>query len=166
MLLQYLENNNEISLRNIVESSFRKTLLLSAASYFEHQIRECILNFATERTNSDIAIIALIKVKVIERQYHTYFKWDGNNANQFFSLFGSDFKEYMQRVVNEDPELQKSIRSFLELGNLRNQLVHFDFASFPLEKTMEEIYGLYKNSLHFVENIPKWLREFVPRNGT
>lgn len=133
-LIQYLESNNEISLRNIVESNFSKTLCLSAASYFEHQIREILLDFVTERTKSDSLITSIIKIKAIERQYHTYFKWDCNNANTFFALFGSDFKDYMQRAVNNDQAIQNSIRSFLELGNLRNQLAHLDFALFPYKQ--------------------------------
>jgi hypothetical protein len=159
LVLQQL-SQAEVSLRNTVSDIFRKTLLLSAASYFEHIISNCMLEFASERTRSDRLILSLVKSKAIDRQYHTYFVWEGSNANKFFSLFGAEFKSFMEKSVKADENLSQSIVDFLELGNLRNQLVHMDFATFPLEKTADEIYNLYKSALSFVEILPVKLREF------
>jgi len=159
-LISYLDQNAEISHRNTVESYSRKVLLLSSSSYFEHKIRECLLEFATERTNSDTIVLSLIRSKAIERQYHTYFNWEGKNANQFFSLFGDEFKDQMSKFLKTNNDMNQSIRDFLELGYLRNKLVHLDFASFPLDKSLDEIYSLYKNALIFVEIIPSCLRDF------
>jgi hypothetical protein len=38
-------------------------------------------------------------------------------------------------------------------------LVHENFASFTLEKTADDIYAAYKNGLHFVDVMPRLLRE-------
>lgn len=44
------------------------------------------------------------------------------------------------------------MKSFLEIGHLRNILVHSNFASYSLlDKTVEEIYELYNEGLGFVE---------------
>lgn len=150
----------EVSLLNAVNDVFRKALLLSAASYFEHSISNLMLEFVTERAQSDKLIISLLKTKAIDRQYHTYFDWDRGNANKFFALFGSEFKEHVERSVKSDDELRQSIKDFIELGNLRNQLVHRDFATFYLEKTADEIYAIYQSALRFVTRIPMMLREF------
>ena len=40
---RFLEEHGEISLRKNVDNNFRKALLLSIASYFEHEIGEIIL---------------------------------------------------------------------------------------------------------------------------
>lgn len=69
----------------------------------------------------------------------------------------------MGKEVKDDPQLQSSIRAFLELGNLRNQLVHENFAVFPLEKTSGEIYQLYQVALFFVEIFPNKLYAYAQR---
>jgi hypothetical protein len=67
----------------------------------------------------------------------------------------------MESEIKNDAQLREAIRAFIELGRTRNQLVHQNFAIFPLEKTAEEIYNLYKNALLFVEGFPSKLREFA-----
>ena len=59
----------------------------------------------------------------------------------------------MRQYANENRDYQESIRAFLEIGNARNELAHGNYALYPLEKTIEEIYASYKTALHFVESI-------------
>jgi predicted DNA-binding antitoxin AbrB/MazE fold protein len=59
----------------------------------------------------------------------------------------------MKAVVNSSPDLGKSVRAFLELGQQRNRLVHQNFASFALEKTSDEIFALYTEALPFIDRI-------------
>ncbi len=146
------------SLEIAASDNFRKALLLASASYFEHRISTCVLDFVHECANENELVVGFVKNKVISRQYHTWFKWDDSNANQFFGLFGSSFKQAMTGRVRASDELNASIRAFLELGNERNKLVHQDFASFHLEKTLGEIYSLYRQSLLFVDGLPLYLR--------
>ena len=95
-----------------------------------------------------------MRSKAIARQYYTLFNWEARNANQFFGLFGEAFKASMDQRVKDSEELQTAIRAFLEVGNERNKLVHQDYANFPLDKTLPEIYGLYQKALTFVELFP------------
>jgi RiboL-PSP-HEPN len=117
---EYLHAAGEISLSSTVDESFRKVLLLAAASYFEHMIKEVLLEFVTERAGADEAIVSLVRTKAVERQYHTYFRWDIRNANTFFAMFGEKFSSHMKSLVASDPKLKDSIEAFLELGELRN----------------------------------------------
>ena len=148
----------EPSLAVAASDNFRKALLLAAASYFEHRVLSCVLEFIREQANGSGLVIAFVKNKAISRQYHTWFQWNETNANQFFGLFGSDFKQMMAERIRTSDELRNSIRTFLEVGNERNKLVHQDFASFSLEKTLDEIYALYRQSLPFVEGLASQLR--------
>lgn len=157
-LVVLLTNANELSHVNSVEASFRKTFLLAAASDFETRVRDCLINFVNEKANGYPAVVAFLKNKAIERQYHTYFNWKDRNANSFWGFFGSDFKAHMVTVVKADAALKGAIDAFLELGDLRNNLVHLDFASFVLDKTSEEIYELYKKAMPFVNRLPDLLR--------
>ena len=63
-------------------------------------------------------------------------------------------------IVKASAALDEAIRAFLELGQMRNELVHENFATFALEKTSEEIYALYSKAVPFVEAFPLHLREF------
>ncbi len=46
----------------------------------------------------------------------------------------------------------------MEIGRLRNQLIHGDYGSFSLDKTSSEIYALYKGAIRFVVIVPELLR--------
>jgi hypothetical protein len=129
------------------------------ASYFEHRVCSIVIDFVRERSGGSALVESFVRNKAIARQYHTWFKWDETNANQFFGLFGSEFKIIMTNRVKGSDELRSSIRAFLEIGNERNKLVHQDYATFPMEKTLNELYRLYKDALKFIEFLPNVLRE-------
>ena len=154
-----LQQTSELSLQVTAADHFRKALLLAAASYFEHRVCGCVLEFIRERAGGSALVENFVRNKAIARQYHTWFKWDENNANQFFSLFGSEFRTAMSGRVRESDDLRSAIRAFLEVGNERNRLVHQDYATFPLEKTLDEIYALYRSALNFVDGLPGALRQ-------
>jgi hypothetical protein len=165
-LMSLLAGYGEISLSSSADDTYRKSLLLSIASYFESTLSQIVLKFVEEQTCDKHIVVSLVRSKAISRQYHTWFNWDGNNANTFFALFGAEFKECVSRVVKENQQLDDSIKSFLELGRDRNRLVHQDYASFPLEKTSGEIYQSYQSALRFVDWIPNALREYAVPAGT
>jgi len=158
-LATLLRDLGQISHLSDVENAFRKILLLAAASYFESEVKDSLIAFAKGQAGDASPLIHLIKKKAIERQYHTLFSWDTANANTFFALFGSGFKEFMNAKIREEEDLETSIRAFLELGNLRNHLVHENFATFEIEKTPDEIYRLYQSAMRFVTSIKPLLDE-------
>jgi hypothetical protein len=61
--------------------------------------------------------------------------------------------------VKSDDTLENAMIAFLELGEMRNQMVHRNFASHPIDKTSEEVYALYKNAGRFLEFIRGSLQE-------
>jgi hypothetical protein len=160
-LLEYLAQQGEVSFQNNVAANFRKTLLLSVASYFESTVKDILLEFFGEESAE--LTIAFVRNKAIERQYHTFFNWESKNANGFFGLFGSGFRDFMTSEVAKNEQLSQSIKAFLKLGNSRNELVHENFAIFPLETTPEQIYELYQQAITFIEALPTKLREYSNR---
>ena len=127
----------------------RKVLVLSVASFFEQRITDAVARLAASTASKRIE--NLVRRKAISRQYHTYFNWDGSNANQFLSLFGSEFKDEVEAEIRQDASLEEGCKSFLRLGRERNRLVHTNFASAPLDSTLEEIGDSYRKALDFVE---------------
>lgn len=158
-LITLLRQSQEISLISSAEDNFKKSLLLAAASYFENRLSNFVTQFACESAGDSHIMTQLVINKAVKRQYHTWFNWEDKNANAFFALFGSWFSTQAKDIVKNTPELDLSIKAFLELGNNRNRLVHQDFGSFTLEKTTEEIYELYQRASVFVEWVPTCLRD-------
>jgi hypothetical protein len=158
-VIKLLDEKKEVSLSSAASDNFRKALLLGAASHFENTVTNIVIEFVRENTAGSVLIEAFLRNKAIMRQYHTWFSWEANNANQFFGLFGTEFRDMMTIRVKDDEALRLSIRAFLELGNERNLLVHEDYATFALEKTFEEIFELYTKARVFVETLPVVLRE-------
>lgn len=151
-LLQYLSERNELSLLRTVEDSFRKTLVLAAASLFEHQISEALQSYCARKSDSDACVLALVRLKALKRQYFSYFDWDNRKPGPFFALLGEHIGEKLKSESKTEP-LKASIEAFLEIGFLRNCLVHQNFAGYAFEKTNEEVYALYQQSSFFVDRI-------------
>ena len=145
-----LLDKSEVSLRLTAEEAFRKNLLVAAASYFEKEIKNQVLVFVEKTSDGNEMLVAFVRNKAIERQYHSYFQWDRHNANSFFGLFGEGFKSFVSKQVSADETIQEAIEAFLELGNERNRLIHQDFSTFSLEKNSKEILALYNAARPFL----------------
>jgi hypothetical protein len=160
-VLGYLRDQKEISYANAIGSSFPKVLLLASASHLEHELQELITEYFREVTGNHEYAVSFVRKKAISRQYHTYFAWDSGNANQFLSLFGDNFKLVVSSLLREDAELAQAIRDFVNLGALRNRLVHQNYATFTMENTTEEIWQMYENALKFIERLSTLLRQQI-----
>ena len=133
-----------------INNVYKKALLLSAASYFESIITSIIRNYAIAMSNNDEELVSFIQNKAINRQYHTYFNWDGKNTNQFLGLFGDDFKIRAREQIRVQ-NLEDAETAFIEIGHERNLLVHQNYAEVQLNDTFEEIYKKYDLACKFVD---------------
>lgn len=154
-LLDFLTIQKELSFKSDADNLIKKTLLMAAASYFEDEIKKLILEFVKKSGHDDPKLTFFVENKAINRQYHTYFSWDQNNANSFLGLFGDKFRNDVSREIEADPKLKQAVREFLDLGNSRNKLVHGNFSVFSLEKTFDEVYEQYKESVIFLDFLRK-----------
>ncbi|MGX6511634.1 HEPN domain-containing protein [Rhodococcus sp. SJ-2] len=149
-VVEYLRDLGEISHLATLERTFPKVMLLAAASNLEHKIQEILDSFYGEVTRNTEVAVSFVRNKAIKRQYHSYFNWDGINANSFFGLFGENFKDVMKEELKTDLVFNQSIRDFLEVGFLRNQLVHGDYGSFILDKSALDLLTQYRSAAAFV----------------
>jgi len=163
----YLFEHTEVSLVNDLNKHLRKILILSAGSYFEEKITTILLDFAKAISNEDERIVHFLKKQALNLKYHTLFNWGekdkpenpGKNANSFFSLFGEKFKNEVANDVNKEKELDESIKAFIEIGHLRNILVHSNFAEYVYEqKTHDEIFALFQKAEIFLVYLVKKLK--------
>ena len=165
-LVTHLQADNQLQLLSRVEEAFSKTLMIAAASYFEVQLTQAIMTLYIESTQGAKVLAQFVRRQAIGRRFAQLFQWGSEtkserNANSFYTLFGADFGDYMKQKVREDQHLDDSVKAFLEIGNLRNQMVHGNYADFQLNKTVDEVYGLYKVATKFVDEFPDAIREFI-----
>lgn len=149
-LFDYLMSKGEVSFATYINNVYKKVLVLSAASYFESAISSLIIQFANNASNKDKRVVKLIESKVIERQYHTLFDWNSKNTNTFWKLFGEETKAKVRSIIDNDKELKQAEQSFVSMGQLRNLLVHENFAEYDVNSTVEEIYSKYQSACAFV----------------
>ncbi|MBV7299302.1 HEPN domain-containing protein [Enterovibrio paralichthyis] len=154
----FLIENSQISIANDYKAQYSKVMLLSTASYFESKIIQIMFEMLNPSTCS--ITHGFMETKALKRQYHTLFNWDQSNANQFFSLFGAEFKEFMKAKLAEDTELNSSISDFMILGSTRNKLVHGNYATFQLTLTAEDIYAKFESAIKFVDSLLPLSDEF------
>lgn len=162
-LIAHLQSTGAISLQAAVEPAFAKTLLISAASYYEHRMTEVLVGLYQFDGNGPTVLSEFVKNQAIGRRYAQLFSWGDNNANRFFSLFGSGFRAYMVQKVRNDRDLDESIKAFLELGNLRNAMVHGNYMDFLLNKTVAEVFELYRKAGIFVAGFAGNVLEYIDR---
>ena len=170
-LQEFLDKKGKIGLRSVVDNNFPKTMLLAAASDFEDRLTTAVRKFTKNATAESHILVSLIENQVIGRKYHTWFQWEdkgkpGKNANQFFRMFGDDFKKHAIEQVKKDENLNRAVADFMEIGYERNRLVHQNFADYSLEKTAFEVYNLYKSAVGFVNWFPRAIRDYSEGSAT
>ncbi|EMN90594.1 MULTISPECIES: HEPN domain-containing protein [Leptospira] len=154
-----LEKEGEISLSANYKSIFTKTLVMTIATAFEEKVKDLI--HSAFNTSENIMLKEFINNKGLKRQYHTLFNWENKNANSFFSLFGQDFKKFMEDKVKENKEFDSSIVSFLEIGNQRNKLAHLNFYLTSIELTPNEVINHFQKANVFISTLRKYSEEFL-----
>ncbi len=159
-IAKFLVETKQISLLSDLNKSFRKILLLSAGSYFESEITTILSNYVFKATSGDVRLINFLQKLAISGKYFQLFDWGkqdepdkfGDNANKFWSFFGTDFKVEINAEIKSDATISKSIEAFLQIGHLRNILVHSNFAAYNYDqKTTDEIYTLYTEAEPFID---------------
>lgn len=138
---------HEPSLSVALRASFSKGLLLAAASAFESRLASHLESLYRQRLPDRPDLVAFVVSAGIKRRYHTYFSWDSSNANQFFGLFGPDRATQLKNQFGAE----SGVREFMRIGRLRNELVHGDFAAFPLEDTLEDLIERYRRGRSFMD---------------
>ena len=158
----YLTQTGQPSFASDVNRYFKKIFVLAAASLFEHQLTSILMEMASTLSNGDERLVYFLKRQAISQRYHQLFDWGetdnpeipGRSGKHFFRLFGDDFHKAVQHDLAAKPEIQSALEDFLEIGHLRNILVHNNFAIYEIDTlTSEEILAKSENATGFVTYI-------------
>ncbi|UVJ38026.1 HEPN domain-containing protein [Arthrobacter sp. CJ23] len=131
--------------------SYHKHLLVAAASSLEDRVKALVPEIFGRHGTDRLA--AFVAKQVMARGYHTLFDWRGGTAQGFFTSFGEVCGQTFKAALKADDVLKAQHGAFMQLGDLRNQVVHNDYASALIELTPAEIIARYKLSLEFVDRI-------------
>lgn len=147
-----LTNLSLLSITSTYESQFSKYLILVSASNFEERVTQ-ILDEILGKSDLQSSFLRNFSIK---RKYHALFSWEQSgkryNAKSFFKLFGEDFLEHVTKYIKEN-SLEDPIHSFIEIGNLRNRMVHQNICAFTIDLTTKEIFNKSSEANRFVESL-------------
>jgi len=147
----FLMETRQISMSLEINNHYRKIILFSCASLYEHELSKSIKELFMHRTGNSEQLVSFVFSKAIDRQYHTYFDWKNGSINTFLSLWGEGFKKMIKNKIAQNKELKEAMESFLEMGRERNCLAHENFLDYNLEKSVEEVIGMHKKASLFVD---------------
>lgn len=150
-LIGILDKHGEVSLRAVADDDLRKMLILSAASYFESEIIRAIRKLCVRMTHGSPELDLFVYKKALARQYHTLFDWESNNVNKLIGFFGDEYRTEFLKAMRATDGMDECSEAFVELGALRNRLVHMNYATFTVDKTAKEIYELFEKAKRFAE---------------
>lgn len=153
-LKTYLIEKSEVSFLSYIEPNLAKIFLLQCASFHESEVLEILKIFSSEKSKSP-KLSNFVTKFMVERQYDKLFMWEqsNKNVNKFLAFFGQDFKEECLTEIENNAVLEDGIKSFIEIGSLRNTLIHNNLANFTLNKTIEEIYEMHNKAIIFIQYI-------------
>jgi len=66
------------------------------------------------------------------------------------SLPGENFKIETSREIDGSAELTRAAQAFIELGSIRNRIVHQNYAAFIGNKSSEEVFVLFQRAEEFI----------------
>jgi hypothetical protein len=149
-VLNFLRESNETSMALDFEDSYKKLLVLTCSSLFESLLINSIYDFA-KNSSDDARIAELVRNKALSRQYHTFFDWDKTNVNKFLGVFGEGYKQDVVENLNINESLMQGMRDFLQIGALRNRLVHGNLVEASPDLTVLEIKEKFYSAWVFLE---------------
>lgn len=158
-ILNIIDERKETSLHIWTGDYLTRILVIVEANYFENEIAAIMKIFFDKNTSNQM--VKSFVLNAMERKYYTYFNWSElkyQSANNFFILFGPDFKDKIDKDVKSNTELKESIVAFLEVGQTRNNLVHKQLQEVAIPKTALEYYELYKKALFFINYLKNNLK--------
>jgi hypothetical protein len=128
-----------------------KSLLLVGASYFERVIIDAIAEHLN-KTTSDVAVQHFTFHQAVHRKFFALFDFsaDTKNINGFLSKFGPDYNKWAKdnlKAASIENDIQVA---FLDFCRLRNSLVHNNYATYDINKTLDDVREHFDRALRLV----------------
>lgn len=133
--------------------SYHKHLLVAAASSLEDLVKSEVEAIFTKQ--GDIRLGTFIAKQVMARGYHSLFDWKNGSAKGFFSSFGTECAAAFKEALQNDEKYYREHEAFMLLGNLRNHVVHNDYAGYTIDLTPNEVIVKYRLGTAFIDSFER-----------
>ncbi|TFD30286.1 HEPN domain-containing protein [Cryobacterium cryoconiti] len=127
--------------------SYHKLLLVAAASSLEGHVKRITQAFFMAHGSHEIS--QFVSKQVLARGYHGLFDWKAESAQPYFTSFGEACGKGFKARLKKDDQLKADHDAFMKLGNLRNLVVHNDYATYTIELTPDEVMASYRKAVNF-----------------
>lgn len=127
-------------------SLFTKMFAIACSNSFEKKWLDFLPNFLS---GNNPLTKSFIRTQAVDRKFHTMFDWKNKSAGPFYGAFGEGFKKFIANKIKGDSILKSKQDAFLELGQLRNLIVHEGIHNFSLQRDIKSIYELFNESLDY-----------------
>lgn len=135
--------------------SYHKHLLMAAASSLENRVKSLLPDIFVRLGRPELG--AFVERQVTSRGYHTLFDWRTGRAQGFFASFGQACGAAFRADLKSDSRLLAEHDAFMRLGQLRNEVVHNDYASRTIDLTPLEVMELYAVASGFPERFEYYI---------
>ncbi|MCM1960053.1 MULTISPECIES: HEPN domain-containing protein [Acinetobacter] len=125
---------------------YTKSFVIACSNSFEKKWLDFLPNFLS---GNNPLTKSFIKTQAVDRKFHTMFDWKNKSAGPFYGAFGESFKKYIADQIKSDSNLKLKQDAFLELGQLRNLIVHEGIHNYSLQREIQSIYKLFEDSLEY-----------------
>lgn len=140
------------------EKTMAKHLLLSACSFLEYWFQNIIKKHTQLIIANDYLINNLIFDSAISKSFYTYFNFPDKKVHIFKKFKHQDYNLVLYKCVEK--ESYKVFKDgFCNLFNMRNKLVHENYAAQSLDKTLAEVYFLFGHARCFLFTLDKFIHE-------
>lgn len=140
------QNTDLVSFYSNYNNLYTKMFLIACSNSFEKKWLEFLPNFLG---GDNPLTKSFIKTQAVDRKFHTMFDWKNKSAGPFYGAFGDGFKKYVAAIIKSDDTLKAKEMAFLELGQLRNLIVHEGIHNYSLQRDIISIYNIFNESLDY-----------------
>lgn len=157
---QIVGASNDVSAITDYGAHSAKALLLAGASYFERRIISSIEDHVNTVTMSDV-VRHFVLHQAVERKFFALFDFnaDTKNINAFLSKFGPAYNKWAKDDIKL-AGVEKSQLYFLNFCRLRNSLVHNNYATYDINKTLDEVWAEFAKAALLVSWIESSFKRF------
>jgi len=156
-IVAILKESGRLDLWIAANESYAKSLLMSAASYFEHEVIEILRAYFSHHSSGNVRLDSFVWKMALNRKFYSLFDFGANNVNGFFSLFGEEVKNSWRKYSDEN-NLGDAIKDFLSICNDRNKIVHQNYAAYQLEDSFDKLFPRYENACKFLEALKEMFK--------
>ena len=137
-------------------SAYAKAMVLAAGNWLERRTLFALLTFARDASRRP-ALVSFVKIRTLDRQFHTLFNWRSGKVNSFLGTFGADFRDRVKKALQENEDILRASKDFMTLVADRNTLAHSSRLADEVDFTPLEVRNKFFNAASWVAWIGKFL---------